>query len=197
MRVDNQKESGQALLAAVIVLIILAILGYAAIEFGSSSERMTFRQAQQNTAQHLSSLAVQDAIQWANTNISFPPGIPSTEPSYFYNESCGNGSIGCSTPFSAGQVAATASIWNTAATVNSSVVAPLASSLPGATVKWVMEYYGSGLCKVSGCSSTKAPTNLCRCYYYRVSAITTNDAQDPGGGISAVTQTLFNIPQPR
>lgn len=195
---ETHNESGQALLAAVIALVILAILGYAALEYGSQTARLTFNETARNVAQNLGSLATQDAISWGNANISFPPGTPTGNlPAYFYNDACSNGSIGCKTPLSASQVAASSSIWNNAAQVSSSVVAPLASSLPGATVKWVMEYYGSGLCTVSGCSSNKPPTNVCRCYYYRISALTTNNASNPGQGISAVTQTLFRIPQPR
>lgn len=197
MRVHSPNESGQVLLMTIIILLVLSFLGYLAIAYGGSSARMAFRQSAQDTANQLSSLAVQDAIQWGNTHIAFPPGIPSTQPSYFFNQSCSNGGIGCSTPFSASQVAASSPIWNTAATVSNQVVAPLASSLPGATVKWVMEYYGSGLCTVSGCSSDKAPTNVCRCYYYRITALATNDPNHPNAGISAVTQTLFKIPQPR
>jgi Tfp pilus assembly protein PilX len=194
----THNESGQALLTAVIVLVILAILGYAALEYGSQTARLTFAETARNVAQHLDSLATQDAMNWGNANISFPPGTPTgTAPDYFYNDACANGSVGCTTPLTAAQVAATSSIWNTAAIVNPSVVAPLASSFPGATVKWVMEYYGHGLCTVSGCSSTQAPTNVCTCYYYRISALTTNNPNNPANGIAAVTQILYRIPQPR
>ncbi|AEM47691.1 hypothetical protein Acife_1550 [Acidithiobacillus ferrivorans SS3] len=196
---ETHNESGQALLTAVIVLVILAILGYAALEYGNQTARLTFNETARNVAQHLDSLATQDAMSWGNTNISFPPGTPTgTIPAYFYNDSClANGSVGCTAPLAPAQVAATSSIWNTAATVNSSVVAPLASSFPGATVKWVMEYYGQGLCTISGCSSTQAPTNVCTCYYYRISALTTNNPNNPANGIAAVTQILYRIPQPR
>ena len=195
---ETRNESGQALLAAVFVLIILAILGYAALEYGSQTARLTYNETARNVAQHLDSLATQDAITWGNANISFPPGTPTgTIPAYFYNDSCANGSVGCTAPLSAAQVAATSSIWNTAATVSASLVAPLASSFPGATVKWVMEYYGQGLCTISGCSSKQAPTNVCTCYYYRISALTTNNPNNPTNGIAAVTQILYRIPQPR
>ena len=193
-----RNESGQTLLAAVIALVILALLGYAALEYGSQTSRLTFNETARNVAQHLGSFATQDAMNWSNTNISFPPGTPTgTIPAYFYNDACVNGSVGCKTPLTPGQVAAASSVWNTAATVNPSVVAPLASSFPGATVKWIMEYYGNGLCTVPGCSSTQAPTNVCTCYYYRISALTTNNANNPADGIAAVTQILYRIPQPR
>ena len=190
-------ESGQAFVFAVITLLLLAILGYAALEYGTQTDRLTFDETARNAATHLDSLALQDAMNWGNSNISFPPGIPATIPSYFINDSCANGAVGCTAPLTPAQVEATATIWATAQTVNNSIVAPLASSIPGATVKWIMEYYGNGLCTVQGCSSTKAPTNLCRCYYYRITALATNNPNNPANGISTETQVLYRVPQPR
>lgn len=195
MRQNDQ--SGQTLLFAVIILMVLAILGYAALELGGQTESLTYSQAEHQTAKQLGSLAVQAAIQWGNTNISFPPGIPTTIPAFFKNDACTNGAVGCGTPLTSAQVADSSNIWSTANTVPNNIVAPLATSLPGATVKWVMEYYGNGLCTVPGCTSSKAPTNLCRCYYYRVTALTTNDPTNPQDGLSVVTQTLYRIPQSR
>lgn len=197
VQASRRDESGQALLFAVITLLLLAILGYAGLEYGALTDRLTFNATARNAATHLDSLALQDAMNWENANVSYPPGIPASIPSYFINESCPNGSVGCVQPLTPAQVAATAGIWNNAATVNNAVVAPLASSFPGATVKWVMEYYGNGLCTVPGCSSTKSPTNLCRCYYYRITAMATNDPNHPANGISTETQVLYRVPQPR
>lgn len=194
----RSNESGQILIATLIFLLVLSVLGYLAISEGGMASKKAYLSSAEDTASHLNSLAVQSSINWGNANIVFPQGTPAAPfPSYFIDEACANGGIGCQPPYSAIQVASNAPIWSSARTVSAATVQPLSSSLPNATVRWFMEYYGSGLCEVSGCSSNKAPTDLCRCYYYRVTAMTTNDEADPDQGVTSISQVLFKLAQPR
>ncbi len=169
---EKNSESGATLVLVLLVLVALTLLALSGWYLTKTSVDIAGNIAYRNAALNISNVALEDAGNYINT-IPMPPGLPSVQPSWFYNSSAPTAS-----PISA--ITASSPQWSTAKTV--SIPSALSNSLQGGSLQYFMEFLGDHACNAAGYVTNST------CYYYRVTVMATG-ARDT----HVITQSTYRL----